>query len=52
MLVTTPAFRLFLLVSCKASFFHPEYGGHMFFRDVGLSPNYTALQPSAVLFNI
>jgi hypothetical protein len=27
------------------SLFNPEDGGDIFFRNVGLSPNYTALQP-------
>jgi hypothetical protein len=43
MLVNTLACRLILLVSCMASFFDPEDGGHMLFRNVSLPLNYTAL---------
>jgi hypothetical protein len=37
---------LLLLVSCVVNSFHPEDGGDMFLRNICLSPNCTALQPS------
>jgi hypothetical protein len=36
--------RLFLLVLCIILLFYPEHGGDIFFRGVGLSSKYTALQ--------
>jgi hypothetical protein len=37
--------RIYFMV---ALFFYPEDGGDMFFRNVGISPIYTVLQPRRI----